>query len=176
MEGRLAAYATDALGWQGLGWALPHYARSADAAAMAAAVAAAASQGSREEEDMFLARAALTMAAARPPPGAPKPEALQRQLEAAREVLGPAFAAAAGHAPPDTPLVHCVALLLEALGRRSEELLELVLQRYRPSLERDAQLYPLVAKCRAVHLPPTAGGGGMGGLLGDMFGMLAQPA
>lgn len=178
LEGRLAAYATAALGWQGLGWALPHYGRSGDAPAMAAAVAAAAAAAGRpEEEDLFIFRAALTMASARPPPGAPAAEARQRQLDAAAQVLGPAYAAAAGHAAPATPLLHCGALLLEALGRRSEELVELLVERYRPVLQRDPQLYPLLARARAAHLPPQASpamGGLLGGLFSDLLG--AQPA
>lgn len=177
LEGRLAAYTTSALGWQGLGFALPHYARAGDAAAMAAAVAAAASQGGSGEEDLFVARAALSMAAVQPPPAAPQPAAGQRQLDAAAEVAGPAYAAAAGHAAPDTPLLHFVGLFLEALRRQSEELVELLAQRYRPSLDRDPQLWQLMMKARAVHLPAAAmAAGGMGGLLGDLFGALAAPA
>ncbi len=175
LEGRLAAYVSSALGWQGLGFALPHYARAGDAAAMAAAVAAAASQGGSGEEDLFVARAALSMAAVQPPPAAPQPAAGQRQLDAAAEVAGPAYAAAAGHAAPDTPLLHFVGLFLEALRRQSEELVELLAQRYRPSLDRDPQLWQLMMKARAVHLPALAAGG-MGGLLGDLFGALAAPA
>lgn len=125
---------------------------------------------------MFVARAALSMAAVQPPPAAPQPAAGQRQLDAAAEVAGPAYAAAAGHAAPDTPLLHFVALFLEALRRQSEELVELLAQRYRPSLDRDPQLWQLVMKARAVHLPAAAVGGGMGGLLGDLFGALAAPA
>lgn len=177
LEGRLAAYTTSALGWQGLGFALPHYARAGDAAAMAAAVAAAASQGGSGEEDLFVARAALSMAAVQPPPAAPQPAAGQRQLDAAAEVAGPAYAAAAGHAAPDTPLLHFVGLFLEALRRQSEELVELLAQRYRPSLDRDPQLWQLMMKARAAHLPAAAmAAGGMGGLLGDLFGALAAPA
>lgn len=172
LEGRLAAYASAALGWQGLGWALPHYARAGDAGAMAAAVAAAAAHGRPEEEDLFVARAALAMAASRPAPGAPGGPAAQ--LAAARELVA-GYAAAAGHAPPDTPLLHFLSFYLEALARRSSALAELLEARYRPSLDRDPQLQPLLARCRAAHLP-TAAAPGLGGLLGDMLGMLAQPA
>ena len=124
---------------------------------------------------MFVARAALAMAAARPPPGAPAADALQRQLDAAEAVLGPAYDGAAGHAPPATPLLHFTALFLEALRRRSEVLAEVLQQRYAPSLDREPQLWQLVARCRAVHLPQAAPGG-MGGLFGNMLGMLAAPA
>lgn len=176
LEGCLAAYATSALGWQGLGFALPHFARAGDAAAMAAAVAAAASQGGSGEEDLFVARAALSMAAVQPPPAAPQQEAGQRQLDAAAEVAGAAYTSAAGHAAPDTPLLHFVGLFLEALRRQSEELVELLAQRYQASLDRDPQLWQLVMKARAVHLPAAAlDAGGMGGLL-NLFGALAAPA
>lgn len=178
LEGRLAAYVTASLGWQGLGFALPHYARAGDAAAMAAAVAAAAAEGSSEEEELFVARAALTMAAARPPPAAPASVARQQQLDAARHLLGGAYAAAAGHAPPDTPLLHFVSLFLEAMGRGSPDLAQLLQQRYQPSIERDPALWQLLDRCRSLHLPAAAGGGmgGMGGMLSDVLGMLAQPA
>ena len=141
---------------------------------MAAAVAGAAAQGEHEEDDLFVARAALTMAAVRPP----SPDAgAQRQVAAAQELVGAAYAAAAGHPAPDTPLLHFVALFLEALAARSEQLGQLLQQHYQPSLDRDPQLWQLVMRCAAVHLRQPAGGaGGMGGLL-SMFGsMLSQPA
>jgi hypothetical protein len=143
---------------------------------MAAAVAAAAAQGSPEEEDLFVARAALTMAAARPPPGAPPSVALPQQLAAAQRVLGAAYAAAAGHAPPDTPLLRFASFFLEALGRRSDELARVLLERYAPSIDRDPALWQVVGKCRSLHLPAAAGAGGMGGLLSGMLNMLAQPS
>jgi hypothetical protein len=140
---------------------------------MAAAVASAAAEGESEEEDLFVARAALTMAALRPP--APDAGA-QRQVAAAQELVRAAYAAASGHPAPDTPLLHFVALFLEALAARSEQLAQLLQQHYQPSLDRDPQLWQLVMRCSAVHLPQPAGGaGGMGGLL-SMFGsMLSQP-
>lgn len=172
LEGKLAAYASEALGWQGLGWALPHYARAGDAGAMAAAVAAAAAHGRPEEEDLFVTRGALAMAAGQPAPGAPGGPA--GQLAAARELVA-CYATAAGHAAPDTPLLHFLAFYLEALARQSSALADMLEARYRPSLERDPQLQPLLARCRAAHLPASAPPG-LGGLLGDMLGMLAQPA
>lgn len=176
LEGRLAAYITASLGSQGLGYALPHYAAAGDATSMCAAVAAAAAAGRPEEEGLFVARAALTLAAAVPPPAAPLAVALQQQLAAAQQVLGGAYAAAAGHAVPDTPLIHFTALFLEALGRQSNELAQLLLQRYQLSIDRDPTLWKLVMKCRGVHLPPVPGsGGGMADMLSSMLGMLAQP-
>ena len=44
LEGRLAACVTESLGWQGLGFALPHYARACDAGAAAAAVSGCCSE------------------------------------------------------------------------------------------------------------------------------------
>lgn len=172
LEGRLAAYASEALGWQGLGWALPHYARAGDAGAMAAAVAAAAAHGRPEEEDLFVARAALAMAGSRPTPGAPGGPAAQ--LATARELVA-CYASAAGHVLPDTPLLRFLAFYLEALARRSSALAEVLEARYGPSLGRDPQLQPLLARCRAAHLPAAAPAG-LGGLLEGMMGMLAQPA
>ncbi|KAL4420841.1 hypothetical protein ABPG75_010497 [Micractinium tetrahymenae] len=172
LEGRLAAYASEALGWHGLGWALPHYARAGDAGATAAAVASAAVHGRAEEEDLFVARAALAMAASRPAPGAPGGPAAQ--LAAARELVA-CYPSAAGHALPDTPLLRFLGFYLEALARRSAALAELLEVRYRPSLDRDPQLQQLLARCRAAHLPAAAPPG-LGGLLGDMMGLLVQPA
>ncbi|PSC71334.1 Golgi to ER traffic 4-like protein [Micractinium conductrix] len=175
LEGRLAACVTESLGWQGLGFALPHYARACDAGAAAAAVAAAVAHGRPDEEDLFLTRAALTMAAGRPA-GAASGRGAPAQLAAARELIA-GYGGAAGHAPPDTPLLHFLSFFMEALARRSADLAALLLQRYRPALDRDPALWTLVARCQAVHLPAAAGGGlgGMGGLLGEMMGMLAQP-
>ena len=133
IEGRLAAYIWDCLGWQGLGLALPHFALAGDAKALVAGAGAAArpsfrlalslthrsnppprclgaalkdsaAHGLPAEEDLFLARAAFQTAAA---PG-PAPA----QLAMAQEVLR-VYAEEREGGLPDTPLLHCVALMLE---------------------------------------------------------------
>ena len=113
---------------------------------------------------------------------APPTVARLAQLVAAKGVAGASYAAAAGHPPPDTPLLHFVQLFLEALQQQSEALAQALLQHYRPSLDRDTQLWPLVLRCRALHVPSAAGGGGgsggsgMGGMLSGLLRQMAQPA
>lgn len=166
LEGRLARYLSACLGWQGLGAATRHYIRAGDAPAFAAALADAAAHGQRSEEDLFLVRAALTTAAA----SSARPG---EQVEAARELLG-AYAAAAGHAPPPTPLLSFASLFLEALARREPQLADLLCQRYKPSLDRDPTLWQLVEQCRGAVFR-SASGGPPGGLF-DLLGALAGGA
>ncbi|GAB4819984.1 hypothetical protein N2152v2_007030 [Parachlorella kessleri] len=96
-----------------------------------------------------------------------------QQLKAAIKLLS-AYEEVTGRGLPDTPLMHFINLYLEALQRKSEPLSQLLLQRYRLSLDRDATLWALVMKARAAHLP-AAPPAGMGGLFGDIFRMLAPP-
>lgn len=72
--------------------------------------------------------------------------------------LGPEFA-------PPRPL--------QALRVKSEQLAQLLLQRYRLSIDRDPTLWGPIMKARAAHVPAPAAG--MGGLFGDLFKMLAPP-
>jgi hypothetical protein len=173
VEGELAAALTRALGWRGLGAALPHYAASGDMAALGAAVAAAAARGRPEEADLFAARAALAAAAA----GGP---ARGRAAAAAVAAAAPTGQPAA----PPTPLARFVDLFLEALERRSAPLCALLLERYAPSLARDPGLAVLAVRARDAGVPAAAGargaggaaalagGGPVGGMIGDLMASL----
>ena len=86
------------------------------------------------------------MAAGRPA-GAASGRGAPAQLAAARELIA-GYGGAAGHAPPDTPLLHFLSFFMEALARRSADLAALLLQRYRPALDRDPALWTLVARCQ----------------------------
>lgn len=161
-EGKLARYLTASLGWQGLGAAMRHYVLAGDVPAFAAALTDAAAHGGSSEEDLFLVRAVLATAAA----PSQQPAA---QLQAARRLLE-AFVGASGRAPPQTPLINFASLFLEALQQRQERLVELLLQRYKPSLDRDPALWQLVEQCRGA----VFGGPASGGLL-DLFSLLGGP-
>ena len=63
---------------------------------------------------------------------------------------------------------------LQALRQRSGALSQLLLQRYKPSLDRDPGLWALAMRARAAHVP-AAPAGGMGGLFGDMLKSMFAP-
>jgi hypothetical protein len=175
VEGALAAHITRCLGWAGLGTALPHYARSDDVWGLAAALAEGAAHAAPEEEDLLLARAALQIACTGPR------GARARQPIALAEGLLATYREVAGRALPTTPLMNFVGLFLEALDLAARPLAEMLLQRYRPALERDPSLRELAERCAAARLGPAAGGGGGGTaglppMFGDLFQQILGPA
>ena len=163
----LADYITRSLAPHGLGVAMPHYARSDDLGAFARAVATSAAAAPSTEEDLFIARAALTVAAT-----PPVYRGAATSLARAREVLA-AYPGAAGHAVPDTPLTHFLSLFLDALERRAPALVDLLLEKYKASLQMDPSLGELVDRAREAWAPrPVA----PSGLFGDLFRSMMTPA
>jgi golgi to ER traffic protein 4 len=169
--GNVASYITKCLGWMGLGIAMPHYARSNDFSSFASAVAAAADEGQPGEEDLFIARAVLSTASTVPSPTLPGTPAVT-SLKRAREFLS-IYPTAAGHAVPSTPLTHFLDLYLEALEKKSSPLVDILVDKYKITLERDPSLWDLIEKSRSIFAPaPVAP---MPGLFGDLFRSMMMP-
>lgn len=169
--GSVASYITRCLGWMGLGLAMPHYARSNDCQSFASAVAAAAGQGYPGEEDLFIARATLHTASTPPSPSFPGTPAIN-SLKRARDFLS-TYPIAAGHAVPSTPLVHFLDLYLEALEKQSSPLVDVLLEKYKLTLDRDPSLWDLIEKSRSMYAPaPRAP---MPGMFGDLFRSMMMP-
>lgn len=165
----LASYITKCLGWMGLGLAMPHYARSNDFFSFASAVAAAVREGHPGEEDLFIARAALHIASALPYPSFPGTPATT-SLERAREFLS-TYPTAAGHAVPSTPLIHFLDLYLEALEKKSSPLVDVLLNKYKITLDRDPSLWDLIGRSRGIYAPVVQ----MQGMFGDLFRSMMMP-
>lgn len=169
--GNVACYMTRCLGWMGLGLAMPYYARSYDLQEFADAVAAAVKEAHPGEEDLFIARAVLHTAAtvpSPPPPGCPAMSSFDR----ARAVLGH-YPLATGQPEPSTPLVHFLHLYLQALEKRSSPLVDLLLEKYKITLDRDPSLLELIDRSRSMYAPaPVAP---MSGIFGDMFRSMMMP-
>ena len=154
----------------GLGIAMPYYARSQDLSAFAVAVAAAAAHGTADEEDLFIVRAVLHTACSRP---AAQGSSGVTSLSRARELLEK-YSAAAGHAVPETPLLHFLDLFLEALEKRASPLVDVLLKKYEVSLQRDPSMVELVERAREMFAPaPIAP---MPGMFGSLFRSMMMPA
>lgn len=165
--GQLALYIMRCLGWTGLGVATPNFVRSDNLKEFAEAVVASVAQGNPGEEDLFIARAVLHTVSTKPL------HASVTSITRAREVLAH-YATAAGHALPDTPLMHFITLFIEALEKRSVPLVDILLQEYAESLYRDESLWDLVGKARDIYAPaPVAA---MPGIFGDLFRSMLMPA
>lgn len=155
----------------GLGLAMPHYARSNNFSSFASAVEAAVKEANPGEEDLFIARAVLQIAStvpSSPPHGTPAVTSLVR----ARDFLS-TYPTAAEHAVPSTPLTHFLDLYLEALEKKSSPLVDILLEKYKVTLERDPSLWELIEKSRNMYAPaPVAP---MPGLFGDLFRSMMMP-
>lgn len=147
LESKLAGYMTACLGWQGLGIAMRHFIRAGDTSGLAAALVEAAQHAGPNEEDLLLVRAVLCTAASSSSGGG---GGATGQVAAARELLE-AYASAAGHQPPATPLLRFTQLLLEALRERKGELIDLLMQRCAASC-----LPPCITALRARMLLESA--------------------
>lgn len=169
--GNVASYITRCLGWMGLGLAMPHYARSNDYQSFSSAVAAAVGDGLPGEEDLFIARAALHIASTLPSPCFPGTPAIS-SLTRARDFLS-TYPTVAGHAVPSTPLIHFLDLYLEALEKKSSPLVDVLLNKYKISLDRDPSLWDLIERSRGMYAPaPVAP---MPGMFGDLFRSMMMP-
>jgi hypothetical protein len=158
-----AEYVTKVLGWTGLGSAMPHFAKAPSLLPLARALSSAC-EGSGHahataEEDLFLVRGALQCVVSAP--------TSQSGVERSRELLRE-YESLTARPLPDTPLMSFLRLFLEALHLKSPSLVQLLLERYGPSLNRDSSLLELVKKSADLHAPavPTMNGGG---LFGNLF-------
>lgn len=165
VHGAFAEYIIRALGWTGLGLALPHYAVSNSFDAFALAVVGNIQLGRKEEEDLFISRAVLHIVATKPLPGQ------KSGFRRGRDFLSEYSKI---KALPDTPLVHFIDLFLEALEKKSPALVDLLLEKYEQSLKsRDALLMELVTKGRSMYAPAPVSMSGGGFLAEMMRGLLA---
>jgi hypothetical protein len=168
----LADYVTRCLEWMGLGLAMPHYVRSMELSSFAAAVASAAAHAAPDEEDMFIARAVLSILEAGGSRASGEESPLARALGFSEK-----YATVSGRSSPDTPLVHFLALFLEAFQKRSYELASLLLREYDVALSRDESLKALALACRDKYVPPPASAGAFpGGLFGGLLRGMMAPA
>ena len=155
----------------GLGLAMPQYARSNDFSSFAAAVAAAVKEAHPSEEDLFITQAALEIVAAGPFTST-NAASSNNSIQRAREFLS-AYPTAAGHAVPSTPLTHFLNLYLEALEKISSPLVDILLEKYTVTLERDRSFLELIEKSRSKYAPaPQAQ---MPGLFGNLFRSMMMP-
>lgn len=158
-----AEYVTNVLGWMGLGSAMPHYAKAPSLLPLARALSSAC-EGSGHahaaaEEDLFLVRGALQCVVSAP--------TSQSGVDRSRELLRE-YESLTARPLPDTPLISFLRLFLEALHLKSPSLVQLLLEKYRPSLNRDSSLLEIVKKSADMHAPavPVMNGGG---LFGNLF-------
>lgn len=168
LHDKLAIYVWECFTWQGFGTAAVHYARGTDATSFAAALAQCVMQGNPEEEDLFVARAALQLLAAG------RQQELPVRVEDAQELLQ-SYEAIQRRAVPDTPLMHFLHLLIQALAKRSLPLVEVLESEYASSLSTDRLLVALVSQIKQVYFKvQQSGAGGMQGLLSGMMQMLGE--
>jgi hypothetical protein len=115
------------------------------------------------ERDLFAARAVLQILSC-----ATRATSVT-QLEAARKLRRLLE-------PGDSPLDHCIELLLICLGKLSKDVFELIKVEYRSSLERDAELLGMLDNVEAAFWGIQRGGAGLGDLMGQFFGELTSSA
>lgn len=162
LEGKLAAYITKCYGWKGMGQAMPRYVQSSDTSAFVAALKDLVSHANAEEEDLILCRAALLTASSRSFTRDDYP------LERAQDLLN-AYDASRG-AILETPLIHFTRLFLDALDVGNSRLVLMLVEKYKPSLDRDSSLHAVVDKCKEQYIQEQQGGmGGMPPFMGDML-------
>jgi hypothetical protein len=169
--GIVASYITECLGWMGLGLAMPHYARSNNFFPFGDAVAAAVSHSHPGEEDLFIARAVLTIVATIPSPSEPGTPAMN-SIQRAGHFL-PAYQASGQRPLPSTPLLRFLDLYLEALEKRSSPLVDVLLEKYEITLNRDPSLLELIEKSRAMYAPAPVPQ--MPGMFGELFRSMMMP-
>ncbi|PNW82537.1 hypothetical protein CHLRE_06g282950v5 [Chlamydomonas reinhardtii] len=170
-----AAYLWRNFGTEGFGRALLHFIRGDDADTFAQALHTCARQGPAEEVDLWLLRALLQVLTAA------NTHTRMGQLAHAR-ALYDAFTAAQS-TPLDTPTAHFAELLLLAVEHvpvspHAHKMLQCAKQRYGDGvLRRDGQLAGQVERVEASYFGVRrrgAGGGPLGGLLGDLFKSLTE--
>lgn len=159
MHDLFANWVWKSYGWQQFNKASLHYSRGSDELAFAETVKACSSLAKPEETDLFYARAVLqTLACAHR-------NTIQQQASHARAVLE---ALQGSSTCPDTPLMHYVKLLLEALAHDSHQLFQLLRVKYSNSLSRDPAFDAYITKIEQVFFQVSPSGGN-GGLLGSLL-------
>lgn len=168
-----AEYITSLLGWIGLGAAMPHYAKAPTVAPLARALFSACRRSGRAnvdaEEDLFLLRGALQCVIS---PPATSPESLSSGIDKSQQLLQE-YESLVGCPLPHTPLMNFLRLFLEALRHKSAPLVQLLIEKYKPSLERDSSLLGLVRKSADLHAPSVTMMNGAG-LFGNLFRSLVS--
>ncbi|CAD7704208.1 unnamed protein product [Ostreobium quekettii] len=166
LHDRAARFVWGWQGWSRLALVSAHYAQGSDWQGFASALATCARMGEPCEEDLFVARAVLQVLAwARVDQLADRVSSAQSLLTEYQE----------DRLLPETPLMHCMQLMIQALNKNSATLFQMLLNKYDASLSRDPSLSHLLQKVEQVFFGAQQTNG-FGGMLGGLMQMLAGGA
>lgn len=166
LHSQFAAYIWQTYGWRRLDRASLHFSRGNDAQLYAEALNSCSSMQPdlSEEKDLFVARAVLqTLACAHQ-------SQVDVQLQHAHEVLQ--CCQRVMHLK-DSPLLHFIRFLTQALPLKDHDLFLLLKDKYQPSLQRDPSFSAYLTKIEELHFNVTKKGG-MGGMFGGLLRSLLE--
>eukprot|EP01025_Chloroclados_australasicus_P010459 TRINITY_DN14239_c0_g1_i10.p1 TRINITY_DN14239_c0_g1~~TRINITY_DN14239_c0_g1_i10.p1 ORF type:complete len:319 (-),score=22.47 TRINITY_DN14239_c0_g1_i10:87-1043(-) len=156
-----AKYAISCLGWQGLGVAALHFAKSKQMKPFADGIKAAMQHSTEPfEQQYFIARGVLQVLAVG------STDSANLKIEHAEELIQ------CLRPLPSQPLVHFVELLLMVIKNKSVQMYERLKEVYDKLLDRDDSFQQYLKRIEYVYFNINSGSG-LGGMFGDILKMMA---